>query len=532
MSPRGFKRFSAYKSSLQRQLVRPLLLGAAASIFAICCVAPVVWMFLGTRGGGAPRVALDALLDARQRGLLGNTVALGLGSLACAAAVGIPFGVALGRCDTRRVTWPRILLVLPLVFPSYVLALSWILLFGSSASGRAYGLPASVLVLGFSSYPIVMLATEASLRQVASRLEDAARLVASAPRVWLRILLPLMLPTLAASALIVFVLAISDFAVPALLRTRVYTTEVFTAFAALYDFRRAAFVALPLIAVATLSSLAGLELWRRPVVGRADQGPSAAVWTDRTQTLTAALLGVAALVAVGVPVGALMLHAWSGRAPLADALSGNAIWNSFLWSAIGASLIIAVGSLLAYWRITASTRVEHAADALFAALFAVPATVLGVGIIALWNRPGWMGAFYRTDAIVIVGYLGRFLPLATLLCTAFLRRIPRGAEEAALVSGASWLKSLRRVVLPMAITGLAASWLIIFILIFGEVGVTILVAPPGESTIPVRAYTLITNSPSVDVARLALLQIAVSALPIIGVAMLLREDKKARPSLL
>jgi iron(III) transport system permease protein len=531
MSPRGFKRFSVYKSYLQRQLARPLLLGAAAAIFGICCVAPVVWMFFGTGGAGGLRVSLGALLDARQRGLLGDTVMLGLGTLACATAIGIPFGVALGRCDTRRVMWPRILLGLPLVFPSYVLALSWMLLFGSSASGRAYGLPASVLVLGFSSYPIVMLATEASLRQVASRLEDAARLVASAPRVWLRIVLPLMLPTLAASSLIVFVLAISDFAVPALLRTRVYTTEVFTAFAALYDFTRAAFVALPLIVVATLASLAGLELWRRPVVGRADHGPSATVWTDRTQTLTAALLGLAALVALGVPVGALVLHAWSGRAPLADALSGNAIGNSFLWSAIGASLIIAVGGLLAYWRMTASARYGHAADALLAALFAVPGTVLGVGVIALWNRPGWMGTIYRTDAIVIVGYLGRFLPLATLLCAAFLRRIPRGAEEASLVSGASWQRSLRRVVLPMAATGLAASWLIIFILIFGEVGVTILIAPPGESTIPVRAYTLIANSPSVDVARLALLQITISAVPIIGLAMLLREQKNGRASL-
>jgi iron(III) transport system permease protein len=530
MSPRGFKLFSAYKSSLQRQLARPLLLGAAASIFAICCVAPIVWMFVGTNGSGALRVFLGALLSARQRGLLGNTVALGLGTVACATGVGIPLGVALGCCNAQRVMWPRILLVLPLVFPSYVLALSWILLFGSSASGHAYGLPASVVVLGFSSYPIVMLATEASRRQVASRLEDAARLVASAPRIWLRIVLPLMLPTLAASALIVFVLAISDFAVPALLRTRVYTTEVFTAFAALYDFTRAAFVALPLIAVATLASLAGLELWRRPIVGRADQSPSAAVWTDRTQTLASVLLGVAALAALGVSLGALMLHAWSGRAPLTDALSGNAIRNSFLWSATAASLIIAIGGLLAYWRMTASTRYGHAADALLAALFAVPATVLGVGVIALWNRPGWMGTVYRTDAIVIVGYLGRFLPLATLLCAAFLRRIPRGAEEAALVSGASWLRSLRRVVLPMAITGLAASWLIVFILIFGEVGVTILVAPPGESTIPVRAYTLIANSPSADVARLALLQIAISALPIIGVAMLLRERKKGGAS--
>lgn len=179
------------------------------------------------------RPALGMLLDARQRGLLNNTVTLGLGTVVVALGIGVPLGIALGRCDIRRNVWTRACLVLPLVFPSYVLALAWILVAGPLARARAYGLTAAALVLGFWLYPIVMLGTEASLRQLSSRFEDAARLVASTPRVWLKIRLPLMFPTLGASALIVFVLAISDFAVPALLRARVQTTEVFTAFAAL-----------------------------------------------------------------------------------------------------------------------------------------------------------------------------------------------------------------------------------------------------------------------------------------------------------
>lgn len=522
MSPRAFKQSSVCKKSLQRELSRPLLLGAAASVFLICSVAPIAFVLMGTSGSGWRTVTLSAWLDARQRGLLANTLALGFGTVAVAAALGVPLGVALGRCDMRRAAWPRTLLVLPLVFPSYVLALCWMLLLGFVAPERTYGLPATGLVLGFSFYPLVMLATEASLRDLSPRLQDAARLVASTRRVWLRIVLPLMLPALAASGLIVFVLTISDFAVPSLLRARVYTTEVFTAFAALYDFARATLMAVPLIAVATLASLVALQLWRRPLVGRTEQGPAATVWSRDAQRLTTAALGLVALAGLGVPVGTLLFHAASGRTPLAQTLNGDALRNSFVWSATGASLVVGVGGLLAYWRSAATTPYAQAADAIFAALFAVPATVLGVGVIALWNRPGWMGAIYRTDAIVIVGYLGRFLPLATLLCGAFLRRIPRGVEEAALVSGASWLMSLRRIVLPMAAKGFAASWLIAFILIFGEVGITILVAPPGESTLPVRAYTLIANSPTVDVARLALLQIAVTALPVVAIAVLFR----------
>src|SRR5262245_65070747 len=81
-----------------------------------------------------------------------------------------------------------------------------------------------------------MLATEAAARSVDGRLEEAALLAASRRRVLWRITLPLIAPSMVAAALIIFVLAISEFGAPGLLRVNVYTTEVFTAFSALYDF--------------------------------------------------------------------------------------------------------------------------------------------------------------------------------------------------------------------------------------------------------------------------------------------------------
>ena len=75
-----------------------------------------------------------------------------------------------------------------------------------------------------------MLATEAAARRVDGRLEEAALLVAPRRRVLWRITFPLVAPVVAAAALVVFVLAISEFGVPGLLRVNVFTTEVFTAF--------------------------------------------------------------------------------------------------------------------------------------------------------------------------------------------------------------------------------------------------------------------------------------------------------------
>lgn len=494
-------------------------------VFVVCCVSPLAWMLLDSMHVESIAAAMRSVAQARQRALLANTLVVGLGVVWLTAAVGVPLGIILGRCSSRRAWLPRLLLVVPLVLPSYVLALAWTVLFGTRTSW-AYSLPSAIFILSFSLYPLVMLATEASLRSLSSRIEEAGRLVASAPRVWLKITFPLLLPALAACALVVFVLAISDFAVPSLLRVHVYTTEVFTAFAALYDFRLATMTALPLIGLATVTSVAAVAVARGPIAGRAERGPTGTMWPVRLQKVASMAALTASVVLIGLPVGALTNEAISARAAITDAVSLAAMRNSFVWSSIGASLIVMVASLLGYSRVKMHGPWARATDALCVALFAVPPTVLGVGLIALWNRPGFAGTVYRSDVILVIAYAGRFLPVGALLCAAFLQRVPPGLEEAAAVSGAGWVRSMLRVVLPTARRQLAAVWLMVFTLIFGDVALAILLAPPGESTIPVRAYTLIANSPTPDVARLALLQIAITVLPLGAIALLLRRREE------
>jgi len=408
----------------------------------------------------------------------------------------------------------------PLVLPSYVLGLAWVALADTPLAAWTYSLPAATAVLGFSFYPVVMLATEAAVRGVSSRLEDAARLVASPARVWLRILLPSIAPSLAASILIVFVLSISDFAVPSLLRVRVYTTEVFTSFSALYDFRLATLMALPLALIGGLVSFAALEVSRRPSVGRTERGQTGARWTGHRQRIATAFLNFAAVTAAALPVVVIGAEARYGRASYANTASMVAVANGLFWSTSAATVVVIVGTLLGYWRTKASALPAHLAEIVWIAVFALPATVAGIGIIGLWNQPGVLGYLYRTDGIVIVAYVARFLPLAAMLCAASLRRVGPGAEEAAVVSGASWRRTFVRIVLPLAGRGLAVVWLVMFILMFGDVALAILVAPPGESNVAVRAYTLMANAPVGDVARIALMQIVLSVLPLTAVLML------------
>lgn len=483
-------------------------------------------MLFGSAGSESLSTLAIGLGDERQRSLMLNTVTLGAGVTAFAFAVGAPVGVVLARCDPRRIWLARLIFAVPLVLPSYVLGLAWIILFGSHTSWFVYSIPAAVVILGFSFYPIVMLAVEAALRSVPARLEDAGRLAAPPFSVLVNITLPLIAATVSASLIIVFILAISDFAVPGLLRVRVYTTEVFTAVAALYDFKLATVMALPLAAVAALASIVALRVWRQPFISRTERGQSGRRWNEAAQQAAVVALLLVAVAAVGLPIGAVMDEARDGRSAYVDAVSVDALRNSLVWAAAGASVVVFVGTVLGYWRRTASPRAASLAEGLWVAIFAVPATIVGIGIIALWNRPGLEGV-YQTGIIMVVAYVSRFLPIAALLCGAFLRRVPAGVVEAASVSGASWTRTVTRIVVPMSRDGLAAVWLAMFILMLGDVALAILVSPPGESNLAVRAYTLIANSPPGDVARVAGVQIAVTVLPLLAIALITRRQKAA-----
>ena len=86
---------------------------------------------------------------------------------------------------------------------------------------------------------------------------------------------------------------------------------------------------------------------------------------------------------------------------------------------------------------------------------------------------------------------------------------------------------MRRIVLPQIRIGLAAVWVIVFILAFGEVGTSILVAPAGETTLPIRVFTLTANAPPGHLAVLALFQSAILLSPLALLGLILASRKRA-----
>jgi iron(III) transport system permease protein len=228
---------------------RTLVLGAAGAVFLVVCAFPAGYMLVHSIGEGAGQwSALSSLLlDARQRELLVNSAVLASSTAIVATLIGAPLGLVLARVALPHKAFVRLALAAPVTLPPYVVGLAWIYVGGSRGviatflgrdllSGWTHSLPGAVIVLSLVFYPLSMLATEVAMRGIDGRLEEAALLVAPRGHVLRRITLPLASPAILAAALVIFVLAVSDFGVPGLLRVRVYSTGVFTAFAALYDF--------------------------------------------------------------------------------------------------------------------------------------------------------------------------------------------------------------------------------------------------------------------------------------------------------
>ena len=288
-----------------------------------------------------------------------------------------------------------------------------------------------------------MLATELAMRRIDGRLEEAAMIVAPPGRVLRRITLPLAAPTILAAALIIFVLAVSEFGVPGLLRVRVYTTEVFTAFAALYDFSRAIVLAVPSSCFVLRSRLQRPSCW---AIGSSRRGalsaprPSSSTPGGGPRDRHHARRGGRGCASLGSS------SSRGPRRPFTDcgaAGSGDAIVSSLLLSAAGATLVVALARLAWLCAGAAGSPLRLAAQVLLVALFAVPSTIVGVGLIGLWNRPGPLGALYGTDVMFLLAYLARFVPVAALILAATAQTVSVSQEEAAAVSGAGWFRTIR-----------------------------------------------------------------------------------------
>jgi len=444
----------------------------------------------------------------------------------------------------------------------------------------------AVWVHSMSALPWVVLIVGTGLRLVEPELEEQALLDASAWRVLWRVTLPGAGVAVGVAALWVLIVTAGEITVTDLFGVRTYAEELYTRFAVSTEPGDAPLAAAPGVLLTAGLVLAGLLLCARlaPRQRALSLRPGLVFRLRRWRWPLALLVAAILLVVVGVPLGNLCYKAgvavsqtetgyarsWSLPKCLTFiAQSPVRYRREFAWSlrvaALAAMAAVAVGIGLACLavrrqrscraaRLTTGMILTRQARntvgrpfqavqnglerpsymihfvaglvlALTAVCLAVPGPLVGLGAIWLFNRPGWPMLNYLYDQSILAPWLVlwvRGLPLATLVLWHALRTVPEGILDSAALDGAGPLARLWRIVLPNRVPALAVAWLVAFAVALADLAASILVVPPGMTTLPIRIFDLLHAGVEDQVAGVCLAQAIVFAMLAAVIAWLVR----------
>src|SRR5213592_4587706 len=452
---------------------------------------------------------------ARFWALLGNSIRLALATTAVCGLISVPTGILFAKSDLPLRSGFVWLLTVPFVLPPYFIALGWsrvVARIGATSSDWLFGFGGCVLVLSSVFLPITMLLTFASILNVDRRLEEAARLVSGWPGVLRRVTLPLSAPGIAFSLVLVFLLAMGELSVPSFLRYPVLPVLIFTQFTASYNFGAATAAAVPLAVIAFVGVLVEYVFLRDRDYRFQSTGQSLFISLSRKRCGLAILMTALCFAFVIFPLSALFADAFSPAA-MHEAMqrAGASVVRSVMYSAVAATILMALGFLLGHAMRGGQQRILNF---LTLALFAIPGTVLAIGLVRLWNTPStWF--IYATPALLILGYTAQYCAVTTRLSLAGLMLIPISLDEAGRLSGAMWARRLFRISIPLSTRTLVCAWLAAYVLCLRDVPIALMTAPPGGDPLPARILTLMANGAPPMIASLCLIMGIASLIPLV-----------------
>ena len=500
-----------------RLFARTAMLG----LYVLAVPAPLVALVVSavTTTGARTQLLPPLLPSERTLGLFLDSLAL---ATAVAAATTVVGGTAAARISlwhqgrTRHLRW---LVLLSLVVPPYVHASAWMasrrMVAGvaGTAGITSLALPGWAWAFCVEFMALLPLGVGFALVGFASvdpSLVSMARVFREDGSVLRRIVLPLAKPSLLAGAAFVFLFSVMDYTVPYLFQMNVYPLEVYAEYSASVHPQGPLVLSLPLMAVAVLLVLVFQNGLRRTVAGRRAwrtptwrPPPSWPRWLRAVQVLACAVLGGVTL----VPLVFLTAQA-VGEGTAGSTATGEEIILSFGSAALAALLCLPLAYTVAV-RMNGTGRVAQGWWILNILPLAIPAPLVGVGLVELWNHP-WLAVVYDSRLMITLASLARFTPLAAIVVLVQLRRLDPRLLDAARVFQTSPFRLWTRIRLPLLAPGLLAAACLTFTLALGELPATLIVAPPGEATLTMRAFNLMHYGAAAEAAALSLLVLALT----------------------
>ncbi|MEO6897856.1 MAG: iron ABC transporter permease [Caldimonas sp.] len=435
-----------------------------------------------------------------------------------AALIAVPLAYFTVRFDFRGAALIQTLGVLPLVMPPFVGAVALQLIFGRSGSvnlllGDAFGISLPIMdglggvvfVESIHYFPFILLNLTVALRNIDGAMEEAAlNLGCRGLRLFRRVVFPLAMPGFVAGASLVFVKVFDDLGTPLVLgQTNLLAPQAYLRITQVGLEDPLGYVISVIMIVFSIAAMAvSAGVLRGRDYATLQKGGSG-VRRRRLGPLGAfaayGWIGLVLLLVLSPHIGVLLLSfakVWS-FSPLPDAYtlahyatvfedSSGMIRNTLVYCGLAAGLDVVLGVTIAYLIFRTKLPARRWLDGIATASLAVPGIVLAIGYLRLFRGmtvPGTDTLLTSTWVVIMLAYAVRRLPYALRACVAALQQVHVSLEEAAESLGATKLRTIRRVLVPLMAGGILAGFVTSFITAAVELSATILLTS-SESQAP------------------------------------------------
>lgn len=515
---------------------RALSYGVPLAFLALFFVFPLAAILeRGLRSEGDLASPLDVVTDPVTREVVWFTAWQAVASTALTILVALPAAYVLGRFAFPGRALVRALVVVPFVLPTVVVALAFLALL---PDGLERGWAAILVAHAFFNVAVVVRVVGTFWAGLDPRVSEAASTLGAGPWRRLReVTLPLLAPSLAAAAAVVFLFSFTSFGVVLILGGPSYSTieaEIYNQAVRLFDLRAAAILSLVQLACVALTVWITLRLETRLSVAghlRSERETLRRPSTRREWAVVVGSLGALGLF-LGLPLAVLVerslavgdgygFDAYRQLTRPTSALLATpweAVLNSVLYAAAATAIAVVVGGLAAF--AIAGRRGARVLDGLLMLPLGASAVMLGFGFVIAFDR--WPVDFRSEPWIVPIVQALVALPFVVRAVAPTLRAIDERQREAAALLGASPGRVRREIDLPIVGRALAVAAGFAFAISLGEFGATVFLARPDSPTLPVAIFRFLGRPGELNAAQAYALAVILMGVTVVSVVLVER----------
>ena len=442
-----------------------------------------------------------------------------------ACLIGLPMAYVLRSVKVPGSEFLNILIVISYLSPPFIGAYAWIQLLGRNGfitrilNGLfhvklhgIYGFAGIVLVFSLQSFPLIYMYVSGALKNLDNSLNEAAEsLGCNAVQRVTKVIFPLVMPSLLAGMLLVFMRVFSDFGTPMIIGEgyKTFPVMLYTQFMGEVGTNDGFAAAMCIIVIVIalmfffIQKLLGRKFTYSMTALKPMQAQQATGWKKVLSYAAVYLVCfVAALpqltVIVTSFIGTINGSLFTGKFTLDNyknifaKANTTAITNTYLFGLAAIVIVVVCGILISYLSVRKRNTLTGVLDVLTMFPYIIPGSVLGISFLYAFNGPPFL--LGGTAIIIIISLSIRRMPYTIRSSTAIIGQISPSIEEASISLGASQLKTFLQVTIPMMLPGVLAGAIMSWITLISELSSSVILYSSRTMTLTVAIYSEVIRS--------------------------------------